>query len=144
MRRGLITFCLTPFFFAEMWSEIEESLTEINNCMTLLMPDSFSLFSPELSVDRAASSCVDPDRDSSDTDEQPCCSKDLSNEGDGRMEEVKNEEMKEVPSESVEDHVKADMFIRSTGLMSHNYRLDLDVSLGWLLLVIQVFKYFFN
>ncbi|KAL7863747.1 hypothetical protein SRHO_G00127310 [Serrasalmus rhombeus] len=118
----------------EMYSEIEESLTEINNCMTLLMPDNFSLFSTEPNVpsSRATSACAEPDRDMGVWDEQPCCSKDLSDGGDGRMaEDSKNDEEKEEPGEEadMEEGPDGDMFIRSTGLMSHTYRLDLNVSL---------------
>ncbi|KAI4887891.1 hypothetical protein NFI96_012470 [Prochilodus magdalenae] len=118
----------------EMSSEMEESLTEMNNCMVLLMPDSFSLFSTEPTIvsDTATSARAKPDHDLGVWDEQPCCSKDLKQGGDGRMaEDTKKEEEKQRPSEEsdTEESLNEDMFIRSTGLMSHTYRLDLNVSL---------------
>ncbi|XP_072519481.1 UV-stimulated scaffold protein A [Salminus brasiliensis] len=116
----------------EMSTEIEESLTEINNCLTLLMPDSFNLFSnePTVASNGATSTCAEPDQDTGVWDEQPCCSKALSEVGEERIADVTtSEEEKEKNSEDadMEELADEDMFIRSTGLMSHRYQLDLNV-----------------
>lgn len=114
-----------------MSGEMEESLTEINNCLMLLMPDSFSLFS----ADPTASSVeADRDQDAGVRDDQPCCSKDLNTEGEEQnADDTKSEEEEEEDGEEadLEEPADEDMFIRSTGLMSHRYQLDLDVSVGW-------------
>ncbi|XP_066505732.1 UV-stimulated scaffold protein A isoform X2 [Hoplias malabaricus] len=116
----------------ELSSEIEESLTEINNCMRLLMPDTFSLFSTEPTVvtEEATCSTSEPDQKPRVWEEQPCCSKYLSSGSDGKMtEETRCEEEKEESSEEVdtEEGPDEDTFIRSTGLMSRAYQLDLNV-----------------
>ncbi|MCJ8733852.1 hypothetical protein PDJAM_G00228580 [Pangasius djambal] len=116
----------------EMAPEIEESLTEINNCMMLIMPDSFSFFSSELTAVSEKTTDVRTERhqDTDVWDEKPCCSKDLSKES-GRVAEVsKGEEEKEDSSgeSDMEEGVDEDVFIRSSGLMSRTYRLDLNVS----------------
>uniref|UniRef100_A0A8B9KT85 UV-stimulated scaffold protein A n=1 Tax=Astyanax mexicanus TaxID=7994 RepID=A0A8B9KT85_ASTMX len=103
--------------------EMEESLTEMNNCLVLLMPDSFSLFSSD-----PAGSSGETQRDA----EQPCCSKELSSETERpTADEAKSEEEEEESDEEadLEEPGDEDMFIRSTGLMSHRYQLDLDVSM---------------
>ncbi|XP_049340177.1 UV-stimulated scaffold protein A [Astyanax mexicanus] len=106
----------------EMTGEMEESLTEMNNCLVLLMPDSFSLFSSD-----PAGSSGETQRDA----EQPCCSKELSSETERpTADEAKSEEEEESDEEAdLEEPGDEDMFIRSTGLMSHRYQLDLDVSM---------------
>uniref|UniRef100_A0A8B9KVN9 UV-stimulated scaffold protein A n=1 Tax=Astyanax mexicanus TaxID=7994 RepID=A0A8B9KVN9_ASTMX len=107
----------------EMTGEMEESLTEMNNCLVLLMPDSFSLFSSD-----PAGSSGETQRDA----EQPCCSKELSSETERpTADEAKSEEEEEESDEEadLEEPGDEDMFIRSTGLMSHRYQLDLDVSM---------------
>lgn len=107
----------------EMTGEMEESLTEMNNCLVLLMPDSFSLFSSD-----PAGSSGETQRDA----EQPCCSKELSSETQRpTADQAKSEEEEEESDEEadLEEPGDEDMFIRSTGLMSHRYQLDLDVSM---------------
>lgn len=116
-----------------MASEIEDSLTEMNNCMTLIMPDTFNFFSQELTAVSETSTEVSL-QDTDVCDEQPCCSKDLNKEG-GRMAGATkgDEEEEDSSAESdTEEGVDKDVFIRSSGLMSHTYRLDLKVSSGWL------------
>lgn len=113
----------------EMASEIEDSLTEMNNCMTLIMPDTFNFFSQELTAVSETSTEVSL-QDTDVCDEQPCCSKDLNKEG-GRMAGATkgDEEEEDSSAESdTEEGVDKDVFIRSSGLMSHTYRLDLKVS----------------
>ncbi|RXN23811.1 UV-stimulated scaffold A [Labeo rohita] len=108
----------------EMTSEIEETLTEMNNCIKLLATDDLNLFNEEESV---AKTSVEAENIS----DQPCCSKDLNNEQNGKMTEKKNDEGKtdkssdESDTEEVPDE---DAFLRSTGLMSYRYQLELSVS----------------
>ncbi|TSL89828.1 UV-stimulated scaffold protein A [Bagarius yarrelli] len=118
----------------EMAAEMEESLTEMNNCINLVMPDSFNFFSTELTAVREKSSELSSEnhQDNDAGDDQPCCSKDLNKTG-GRIaeesEENNEEEKVDLGDESdTEEGVDEDMFIRSSGLMSHTYQLDLNVS----------------
>ncbi|KAA0709119.1 UV-stimulated scaffold protein A [Triplophysa tibetana] len=108
----------------EMTAGIEETLTEMNNCIKLLVTDDLNLFSEEPSTFPSSSG-------SEDTSEQPCCSKDLSHEQSKEITQEKSEkeekdecsddsDMEEVPEENV--------FLRSTGLMSHKYQLELSVA----------------
>lgn len=107
----------------EMTSGIEETLTEMNNCIRLLATDDFNLFDED-----SAASISTTAEDQSD---QPCCSKDLSNEHNGKMMEKKTdkEQTDESSDESdMEEVPDEDAFLRSTGLMSYRYQLELDVS----------------
>lgn len=119
-----------------MANEIEESLTEMNNCMTLIMPDTFNFFSSELTAVREKTTEVSSEcpQDTDVCDEQPCCSKDLNKEGEMIAEETKAKEENEDSSgeSDMEEGVDKDMFIRSSGLMFHTYRLNLNVSAGQL------------
>ncbi|XP_026135310.1 UV-stimulated scaffold protein A [Carassius auratus] len=108
----------------EMTTEIEETLTEINNCIKLLATDDLNLFNEEAAVSKTSAAAENiPD--------QPCCSKDLSNEQNGEMTEKKKDEGQtdkcsdESDTEEVPDE---DAFLRSTGLMSYKYQLELNVS----------------
>lgn len=109
-----------------MTTGIEETLTEMNNCIRLLATDDLNLFDEDSAVTNISTTAVDQS-------DQPCCSKDLSNEQNEKMTEKKTDEeqtdgssdesdMEEVPDE--------DAFLRSTGLMSYRYQLELDVSSG--------------
>lgn len=120
-----------------MASEIEESLTEMNNCMALILPDSLNFFSEELTA-----ACKKPIEVSTERHqnmdawgEQPCCSKDLTKD-DERVATKADKENEDSSAESdMEGGVEENMFIRSSGLMSHTYRLDLNVSSGWFVLM---------
>uniref|UniRef100_A0AAY5E9E4 UV-stimulated scaffold protein A n=1 Tax=Electrophorus electricus TaxID=8005 RepID=A0AAY5E9E4_ELEEL len=115
----------------EMAAEMEESLTQMNSCMALLVPDTFDLFSVEPTVGSERLTFYSgPERDASIWDEQPCCSKDLSRGADGRMTEATKDEEDEDSAVEEDDTDAADKvtFIRNTGLMSHSYRLDLSIS----------------
>lgn len=119
-----------------MASEIEESLTEMNNCMTLILPDSLHFFNEELTAvsEKTPEVSTECQKAMEAGDEQPCCSKDLNKDW-GRMAEASkgDQEKEDSNGESdIEEGVDEDMFIRSTGLMSHTYQLDLNVSSGWL------------
>lgn len=126
----------------------------MDTCMRLLLPTEFDLCDLEESLTpandstpSATSAHHEKAGPSSDMDEQPCCSKDLDDEkvaeepeakkrkkkaaeeeeegeGEDADEESSEEEsdMEEVPDE--------DLFIRNTGLISHKYSLDLNLSTG--------------
>ncbi|KAI5624773.1 UV-stimulated scaffold protein A [Silurus asotus] len=113
----------------EMASEIEESLTEMNNCMTLIMPDTFNFFSTSLN-EKTSKGSSDCQKSTDVWDEKPCCSKDLNKEDEKMAETSQREEEKEDNNgdSDTEEGVDEDVFIRSSGLMSHTYRLDLSVS----------------
>ncbi|NXJ03904.1 UVSSA protein, partial [Odontophorus gujanensis] len=138
---------------AELSQEIADTLTEMENCFRLLLPDPFDFTvnntelepSEQMSAneDRSASSlssyvgCVD--------DEQPCCSKDILSVsqcvrtdqnkelGDKQKkpeqhildEDMRSEVESDVPALRDDDY---DTFVRNHGLISHKYTLDLELS----------------
>ncbi|KAL0973954.1 hypothetical protein UPYG_G00213380 [Umbra pygmaea] len=123
----------------EAKEEIERCLTEINNCMKLLLPTEFDLgdlkTTTEATNSIASVSSVPNEKTNTSMDDQPCCSKDLD---DGRKrtdpetsrgmsadEEVEDSSEDE---DNVEEVVDEDAFIRNTGLISHKYSLDLNLS----------------
>lgn len=111
-------------FHLEMTTGIEETLTEMNNCIKLLATDDLNLFNEEAAVSNTGAE---------DKSDQPCCSKDLSNEQNGKMTEKKNDggQTDESSDESDMEQVpEEDAFLRSTGLMSYKYQLELDVCTG--------------
>ncbi|XP_026213993.1 UV-stimulated scaffold protein A isoform X2 [Anabas testudineus] len=183
----------------EMHQEIEATLTEMESCMRLLFPD-YGLKDTE-TVGSSPSTSHSANRCPSD-DEQPCCSKDVKDDGKegkkqlrsskeasngkgknpekdrGKMEQKGNneeegneekksedkemegekkrdgieqeekkewkvkdgedaeksnsegeEEQEEDKEEEEEEHF-GDMFIRNSGLISHSYSLDLNLSSG--------------
>ncbi|XP_016087953.1 UV-stimulated scaffold protein A-like [Sinocyclocheilus grahami] len=105
-------------------TEIEETLTEMNNCIKLLATDDLNLFNEEAAVAKTSAGAEN-------ISDQPCCSKYLSNEQNGKMTEKTNDEGQpdkcsdESDTEEVPDE---DAFLRSTGLMSYRYQLELNVS----------------
>ncbi|XP_028272355.1 UV-stimulated scaffold protein A isoform X2 [Parambassis ranga] len=151
----------------ETYQDIEATLTEMESCMRLLLPE-FSLTDIRTANEHASD------------DEQPCCSKDLrddskeektqdieestvkerkENEGmteehgshdeeveddqkrDGNEHEDKQAEMDvaqgqkddEEEDDSEEEEIEPadeDLFIRNSGLISHSYSLDLNLSPG--------------
>ncbi|XP_051505467.1 UV-stimulated scaffold protein A isoform X1 [Myxocyprinus asiaticus] len=108
----------------EMTAAIEENLTEMNNCIKLLAPDDLNLFNEEPAAASAST-------EAEDISDQPCCSKDLSHEQNRQMIEKKNEEEQKDESSDESDMEEVpdkDAFLRSTGLMSHRYQLELNVS----------------
>ncbi|TRY81337.1 hypothetical protein DNTS_029763 [Danionella cerebrum] len=108
----------------EMTAGIEESVTEMNNCLKLISTGDLNLFSED---EASAHISNGAEQDS----EQPCCSKDLNfdkNKHEKKDEEAHREECSD-ESETEELPVE-DAFLRSTGLMSHSYHLELDVSTG--------------
>uniref|UniRef100_A0A672TFP4 UV-stimulated scaffold protein A n=1 Tax=Sinocyclocheilus grahami TaxID=75366 RepID=A0A672TFP4_SINGR len=109
-------------YIYRMW--IEETLTEMNNCIKLLATDDLNLFNEEAAVAKTSAGAEN-------ISDQPCCSKYLSNEQNGKMTEKTNDEGQpdkcsdESDTEEVPDE---DAFLRSTGLMSYRYQLELNVS----------------
>lgn len=155
----------TFFFLPETYKDIEATLTEMESCMRLLLPE-FSL----TDIRTANEHPLD--------DEQPCCSKDLRDDSkeektqdikestvkerkgdegmaeehgsndeeveddrDGNKREDKKAEMdvargqkEDEEEESSEEEgiepADEDLFIRNSGLISHSYSLDLNLSPG--------------
>ncbi|XP_056099045.1 UV-stimulated scaffold protein A [Rhinichthys klamathensis goyatoka] len=108
----------------EMTTGIEETLTEMNNCIKLLATDDLNLFNEEAEVANSSAGAEDKS-------DQPCCSKDLSNEQNAKMSEKRSDEghTDESSDESDTGEVPdVNVFLRSSGLMSYKYQLELNVS----------------
>uniref|UniRef100_I3K0F5 UV-stimulated scaffold protein A n=1 Tax=Oreochromis niloticus TaxID=8128 RepID=I3K0F5_ORENI len=102
----------------ESQQEIEATLTEMESCMRLLFPD----FSPiDIQTANSSPSNSQPATKCPSDDEQPCCSKDLRADGRGAKQEESSTEEEEADDED---------FIRNSGLISHSYSLDLNLSPG--------------
>ncbi|KAF4796533.1 UV-stimulated scaffold protein A [Turdus rufiventris] len=138
----------------EMSQEIADTLTEMENCFQLLMPDPFNFgvndIDLELSKRTSANeagpasplSCqgeLNPSSLGCIDDEQPCCSKDIlpvsqSVTADGSTEVDEKPEQKEQDGGTCSDCGPAleddeyQTFVRNHGLISHKYTLDLEVS----------------
>ncbi|KAJ8382473.1 hypothetical protein SKAU_G00032510 [Synaphobranchus kaupii] len=117
--------------------DIEECLTEVENCIQLLTPHpaDFNLGSLEPMAACRTPVPVSPGRHkeplfSGSDEEQPCCSKDLRDEGAAEVKEMTKKEEEECSDEEseMEEILEEDTFIRNTGLMSHAYSLALDIS----------------
>uniref|UniRef100_H3CLH8 UV-stimulated scaffold protein A n=1 Tax=Tetraodon nigroviridis TaxID=99883 RepID=H3CLH8_TETNG len=98
----------------DSYPEIQAALTEMESCMKLLSPE-FDLTDVE--------SCPAA-RECPPADEQPCCSRDLLDDGKESMKREGQEEETSTEDSEVED----DSFIQSSGLVSYSYSLDLDIS----------------
>ncbi|KAF7649239.1 hypothetical protein LDENG_00144770 [Lucifuga dentata] len=155
--------------------EIEATLTEMDSCMKLLLPE-FDV--SDLQTSKSGSPNSQPADEGAADDEQPCCSKDLmdereesrtedQNHGKGnvneedkkRTEERGEEKWKDKTEETIRDEKREeglregkmeeeeegedvesrqeeeeppdeDSFIRSSGLISHSYNLDLNLNPG--------------
>lgn len=108
----------------EMTTGIEETLTEMNNCIKLLATDDLNLFNEEAEVANSSTGAEDKS-------DQPCCSKDLSNEQNGKMTEKRSDEGQTDESSDESDTGEGpeeNVFLRSAGLMSYKYQLELNVS----------------
>ncbi|XP_065105289.2 UV-stimulated scaffold protein A [Paramisgurnus dabryanus] len=107
----------------EMTAGIEESLTEMNNCIKLLMTDDLNLFSEE----PPTGNCLTAAEETSD---KPCCSKELIQEQNGQTTQKDETEEKDECSDDsdMEEVTCEDAFLRSTGLVSHKYQLELSVA----------------
>lgn len=153
MEKVLSTVLSSP----DSYQEIEAALTEMESCMKLLFPK-FDLtdIQSRLQSSPAARECPS-------AYEQPCCSRDLVDdgketiikrqeeescvEGKGAKDEPMTEEERrrhneeaagkkgeeeEEDGDEEEGHSEDedDSFIRSSGLVSHSYSLDLNISRG--------------
>ncbi|XP_033004292.1 UV-stimulated scaffold protein A isoform X1 [Lacerta agilis] len=139
---------------ADMSQEIKAVLTEMENCFQLLMPDPFDFMAndtetvnwrtaeldktvPCSSVERAAHQAQ-----LLDDNEQPCCSKDLPSislvpkagnkkdlnsemEENGGMEDSLSSALTSAAASGEDDYAT---FVRSHGLGSHKYSLNLEIA----------------
>uniref|UniRef100_A0A8B9T8Q7 UV-stimulated scaffold protein A n=1 Tax=Anas platyrhynchos TaxID=8839 RepID=A0A8B9T8Q7_ANAPL len=120
---------------AEMSQEIAETLTEMENCFRLLLPDPFEFTvndtTPEPHKEMTANEDSPAPALASQTDvtqsyvgfvddEQPCCSKDILSAHPWEIE-----------SGALAFHDDDyETFVRNHGLISHKYTLDLEISTG--------------
>ncbi|NXG72801.1 UVSSA protein, partial [Baryphthengus martii] len=143
---------------SQMSQEIASTLTEMENCFQLLMPDPFDFavnhtelgpgtqmpagearaappVSCQLEVDRSRLGSVDA--------EQPCCSKDVLSASQWVTADKELDQKREKPEQKEFDgdacsevqsglHAPNDddfqTFVRNHGLISHKYTLDLEIS----------------
>ncbi|NWH66494.1 UVSSA protein, partial [Geococcyx californianus] len=145
----------------EMSQEIADTLTEIENCFQLLMPDPFNFTVNDTEVERNKQTTAHEGRPASPRssraednqsyfacvdDEQPCCSKDIlsvsqrgrtDTELDAKQEKPEQKGLDGSTGLEVQPGVPAldddgdddyETFVRSHGLISHKYTLDLEIS----------------
>ncbi|NXP91635.1 UVSSA protein, partial [Passerina amoena] len=141
----------------EMSQEIADTLTEMENCFQLLMPDPLNFgvneIDPELNKQTSANEAgpaspfssqgkVTPSSLGCMDDEQPCCSKDILpvsqcvtadgyKEADEKaeQEELDGGTRSDIPySGPALDDDDYQTFVRNHGLISHKYTLDLEIS----------------
>ncbi|KAG7461533.1 hypothetical protein MATL_G00192090 [Megalops atlanticus] len=113
--------------------DIEQCLTEVENCVQLLAPHptDFNLGDLEpasASQTPTSASTGQHGRSPALEDEQPCCSRDLEDKRPAGMRVVEEEEDEEEEESETEEVSEEEAFIRSSGLMSHGYTLELDIS----------------
>ncbi|XP_009554319.2 UV-stimulated scaffold protein A isoform X1 [Cuculus canorus] len=142
----------------EMSHEIADTLTEMENCFQLLMPDPFDFTVNVTEVEPNKQMPADQDRPASTLssqtevnqsyfgcmdDEQPCCSKDiLSVSQCGRTDKELDEKQEKPEQEGLDGDTCLEVqsgvpaftdddyqtFVRNHGLISHKYTLDLEIS----------------
>ncbi|XP_071413074.1 UV-stimulated scaffold protein A [Pithys albifrons albifrons] len=138
----------------EMSQEIADTLTEMENCFQLLMPDpfNFAVNDLELEPSKQVSASPLPSQVGAGQscfggmdDEQPCCSKDIlpvpqcvrtdgNKESEEKREKPEQKELDEDTGSEVQSSVPAlddedyHTFVRNHGLISHEYSLDLELS----------------
>ncbi|KAL2077111.1 hypothetical protein ACEWY4_026615 [Coilia grayii] len=110
----------------ETCADIEESLTEMHSCIELLLPDpdNFTMcnLEPGPSSGGASVSSGGPARSSSrEDDTQPCCSQDLDKQTIHRTDS-------DDPDSKVEGDPDRSSFLRNSGVISHKYSLELNIS----------------
>ncbi|KYO45629.1 UV-stimulated scaffold protein A [Alligator mississippiensis] len=144
---------------AEMSREIQDTLTEMENCFRLLMPDPFDFTVNDAELEPVIEKTANGGEPASISmqladcqpsslrhidDEQPCCSKDLSSilpclkaDKNGDMnEELETSDRRRADGEGCSEVELAaatgdddyETFVRSHGLGSHKYTLDLEIS----------------
>lgn len=138
---------------AEMSQEVAGTLTEMENCFRLLLPDPFDFTVNSTGLEPNEQTSADEDRSASSLptyvgcvdDEQPCCSKDIIPISQCvRMDQ--NEELADKQKKPEQDLLDGDTcsevesgvpvlgdddyetFVRNHGLISHKYALDLELS----------------
>ncbi|KAK5865303.1 hypothetical protein PBY51_016478 [Eleginops maclovinus] len=132
----------------ESYLEIQATLTEMESCMSLLIPG-FHLTDSQTTNSSHPNS--QPANELSSVDEEPCCSKELQEDRteeeevkskeEGKIGDIKEEkglerrgvdeqEEEEEEEEESGEEEESDTFIRSSGLISHSYNLDLNLSPG--------------
>lgn len=134
-----------------MSQEIADTLTEMENCFQLLMPDPLNFgvneIDPELSKQTSANEAGPASPLGCMDDEQPCCSKDIlpvsqcvpaggNKEGDEKAEQegmdggTRSDVPYSGPALDDDDDDDYQTFVRNHGLISHKYTLDLEISTG--------------
>ncbi|XP_019381791.1 PREDICTED: UV-stimulated scaffold protein A [Gavialis gangeticus] len=144
---------------AEMSKEIQDTLTEMENCFRLLMPDPFDFTVNDAELEPVIEKTANEEEPASISmqladcqpsslrhidDEQPCCSKDLPSilpclkadkNGDLNEELERSdrgapdgEGCSEVELAAATGDDDYETFVRSHGLGSHKYTLDLEIS----------------
>jgi len=138
-----------------MSQEVAGTLTEMENCFRLLLPDPFDFTVNSTGLEPNEQTSADEDRSASSLptyvgcvdDEQPCCSKDIIPISQCvRMDQ--NEELADKQKKPEQDLLDGDTcsevesgvpvlgdddyetFVRNHGLISHKYALDLELSTG--------------
>ncbi|KAM9378230.1 UV-stimulated scaffold protein A [Phaethornis superciliosus] len=144
----------------EMSQEVANTLTEMENCFRLLMPDPFDFTVNDTELEPNKQTAAQEDKPASPLssqmeanqswfgymdDEQPCCSKDVvsvsqcvrterNKELDDEQDKPEQKELdggtclevqSDVPALNDDDY---QIFVRSHGLISHKYTLDLEIS----------------
>ncbi|NWU93952.1 UVSSA protein, partial [Upupa epops] len=142
----------------EMSREVADTLTELENCFQLLMPDLFDFsvnamelecnkqmpanearpaapLSSQKEVNQSCFGCID--------DEQPCCSKDMLSASEcHRTDEELDEKLYKPEQTDIDEGTHSEdesvvpalddddyqTFVRSHGLISYKYTLDLEIS----------------
>ncbi|KAG9338543.1 hypothetical protein JZ751_025599, partial [Albula glossodonta] len=122
----------------ETTADMEQCLTELENCTQLLMPHpaDFNLCDLETTTTNqtpASTSlgCREQALVAESDGERPCCSKDLEDGGAAEKMGASKEEEEEDSSDEnsdMEEVGEEEAFVRSTGLMSRTYNLALDIS----------------
>ncbi|XP_009902541.2 UV-stimulated scaffold protein A [Dryobates pubescens] len=141
----------------EMSQEILNTLTEMENCFQLLMPDPFSFTVYDTALEPSKPTFANGDRPTSALssqveaeqssfggmdDEQPCCSKDLpavpqcvrTDQHKELDEKPEEKELDEGTCSEAQSRVPVpsdddyQTFVRNHGLVSHKYTLDLEIS----------------
>uniref|UniRef100_A0A8C7WLY1 UV-stimulated scaffold protein A n=1 Tax=Oryzias sinensis TaxID=183150 RepID=A0A8C7WLY1_9TELE len=108
----------------QSYQEMESTLTEMESCMRLLLPE-FGV--ADFQTDTSSHSNTQPASEGPSDVQQPCCSKALTDEK--RRSEVKDGS-EEGESSEEEESVEECLPLRSSGLISHAYSLDLNLSPG--------------
>nr|E1C760.1 RecName: Full=UV-stimulated scaffold protein A [Gallus gallus] len=138
---------------AEMSQEVAGTLTEMENCFRLLLPDPFDFTVNSTGLEPNEQTSADEDRSASSLptyvgcvdDEQPCCSKDILPISQC-VRTDQNEELADKQKKPEQDLLDGDTcsevesgvpvlgdddyetFVRNHGLISHKYALDLELS----------------